>query len=61
MRSTERWSFKFQQDRSGKYCILHLWSEFIELVLELSRERNRPLYLALISLRLYSLEALFLQ
>jgi len=33
MRSTERWSFKFQQDRSGKYCILHLRSEFIELML----------------------------
>jgi len=35
MWSTERCSFKFQQNRSGKNFILHLRSEFIELILEL--------------------------
>lgn len=61
MRSTERWSFKLQQNSSGKYCVLHLRPEFIELILELFRERNRPLHLIPISLRLYSLGALLLQ
>ena len=54
MRSSERWSFAFQKKRSGKNCILHLRLDFIELILKLFCERNRPLLLILITLKLYS-------
>jgi len=61
MWSTEQWSFAFQKKRSGKNVILHLRPEFIDFILELFCERNRPLHMIFMPLKLYSLEALILQ